>query len=724
MDDHQFQKVFNLGADFLPLDQDNNPAVIDGHQIGVTSAHRNERVVRDYLERGYGLGMAGGRVNGSDLWRCYLDVDNKTGQHEGQATLDKLQVKFGPLPNTLTVGTRNNGEHKYFFSTVPLTSKTIFGQDSGIQLKCVNGYVASPLNPGYKITQDQPIATFDNVWTQALLEEASLVAQPKGVEYFHWIADPDEAKIITAFNKQVPVRTALEMAGYTPTAPDFYCHPDGAHTDKGVHILKNDSYLKHGAKELSYHFSQNDLVQQGPYDAFGIMRIRRFDGDKAEAIKFVKDKFGPSLNGQPHPSQPKKGWPVVHRFFENLNRKPRKSLIWHRMRVMDVFFMAGDSGTYKTLDALDMAFAGATGIPHHGPGGSPAAPFQTLALLTEFANSQDDDDRALAWCRVRGRQFQRDERELMELIKKNVLWIDQMFPLDGDKHEEPDAFWAWLRGVAGPDFRPEFIILDHLANVFSDYGKDECDNVEGSKWTKGVMKFARQTQTAIGVIAHPPKSKESAVRGAGAFRNNSTGTYLYTRETEDGPVTISTSKAFSYGNGYKKLTVNIESVKLYWDDGEVIPEWRYGIVLNRVEDEEDMFGDNIQDDFGRPKSKFDPNRSGENPDQAEEPEQEDVRPERPARKTRYEIATFILEQLGARKAKGKVHQVPTTEIIAWCNCSHMTVREVLNALKVRGLVRETKPLKGKGSLWEIVPQKETNKSADGIDPTFATEDNA
>jgi hypothetical protein len=72
--------------------------------------------------------------------RCVLDVDPR---HGGDATLDALEQKHGPLPITWTVRTGGGGLH-YFFRSPQEIRNSVSQIGSGLDIRGTGGYVVSP----------------------------------------------------------------------------------------------------------------------------------------------------------------------------------------------------------------------------------------------------------------------------------------------------------------------------------------------------------------------------------------------------------------------------------------------------------------------------------------------------------------------------------------------------------------------------------------------------
>jgi hypothetical protein len=104
----------------------------------------------------------------------YLTVSDIDLHGEGEKfgngfkTLALREKELGPLPETFTVATPRDGQHRYFRTTVPLPT---WSGELGPGLDCKgtgSGLVVAPGCSGYTVVRDLPIADLPEVWQDAL----------------------------------------------------------------------------------------------------------------------------------------------------------------------------------------------------------------------------------------------------------------------------------------------------------------------------------------------------------------------------------------------------------------------------------------------------------------------------------------------------------------------------------------------------------------------------
>src|SRR5262249_51624433 len=107
----------------------------------------------------------GTRLNSGFL--TVIDIDRHGGAINGFMTLKQLEDDLGTLPETFTVKTAGDGEHRHFISSRLLPSSEGF---LGPELDCKasGGFVVAPGSTGYEIINDGPLALLPEEWELAL----------------------------------------------------------------------------------------------------------------------------------------------------------------------------------------------------------------------------------------------------------------------------------------------------------------------------------------------------------------------------------------------------------------------------------------------------------------------------------------------------------------------------------------------------------------------------
>jgi hypothetical protein len=84
------------------------------------------------------IGLATGRPLPGGGYLAVLDIDPR---NDGDSSVEELERKHGPLPDTTVVRSGGGGWHHYFCSSEPVRSRKIM---AGVDFKAVGGYVVAP----------------------------------------------------------------------------------------------------------------------------------------------------------------------------------------------------------------------------------------------------------------------------------------------------------------------------------------------------------------------------------------------------------------------------------------------------------------------------------------------------------------------------------------------------------------------------------------------------
>lgn len=130
-------RVFPLAAG------DKNPITQHGFHDATTDKEQIRRWWKKRPRSNIGI-ATGETTSGKFLTVIDLDKEHTPGQ-DGFAELYEWQKENGVLPETLTAKTGGGGNHLYFFTEKPYgIDQHIFGEESGIDVRGVGGYIVAP----------------------------------------------------------------------------------------------------------------------------------------------------------------------------------------------------------------------------------------------------------------------------------------------------------------------------------------------------------------------------------------------------------------------------------------------------------------------------------------------------------------------------------------------------------------------------------------------------
>lgn len=157
-----------LGLKFFPVDaKAKKPRIWKYRQAAST----NPAVLSNWKRRNHETDWAiltGEKMASGD---CHAVIDlDRHGEKFGNGfkTLALREKELGTLPETFTVKTPRDGEHRYFRSKIGLPT---WSGELGPGLDCKgtgSGFVVAPGSAGYTVIKDLPIATLPEQWQDAL----------------------------------------------------------------------------------------------------------------------------------------------------------------------------------------------------------------------------------------------------------------------------------------------------------------------------------------------------------------------------------------------------------------------------------------------------------------------------------------------------------------------------------------------------------------------------
>ncbi len=559
----EWQQLYDHGVKFIPVSpRTKMPAQINGHYVGVTQATRDTGLIQQWVSAGWGLGAVGGELEGTVKNLCIIDCDVK--KEDGYATMAALEAEYGSLPPTLNVISPSGGKHLYFFTGIKVGSpsdafRQKFGQPSGVDIRGHHGYCCCPPTPDYNIDDEEmtQIADLPKDWEMFLggLNDCRIKSENKSFSM------PLSPEVVTEFNKANPLSVMLPKLGYKQVGPRTYCHPFGATSPSNVVLLKNQSYLPHGAEYLSWHYGAHDEVQGGPHDSFDLFRILKHHGDWDSAIR---------------------GWKFREKFSDTISltrgatvsKSKRLEMIRSHWNQGDIVILTGVSQAYKTFFVLDAAFSMACNI--HFLGVFPVRQAQSLLVLTE--SQGDYYDRLTAWIKVRGEENNIDPEELRKRINDHCFV--RFIPLHVTNEKALADFKQLAHDKYGDRFHPAVIFFDHFsANSAVD---DENSNAAVEKYLGRLRAMVAQDNSSIVVIHHPPKGNSSSFRGASVLLNNTP--VMYDFKVDDQDRRYVEQVKCSYYNAFERYELQPTVTELYLDDRTVTPTMRGGLTVKAIPD--------------------------------------------------------------------------------------------------------------------------------------------
>ena len=162
--------ICGLGLKFFPVDaKAKKPRIWSYRQ----SASRNPALLSTWKQRNPETDWAilTGEKMASGEFNAVIDLDRHGEGEEfgnGFKTLVLRERELGTLPETFTVKTPRDGEHRHFRTKIALPT---WSGELGPGLDCKgigSGFVVAPGSAGYTVIKDLPIATLPKKWEDAL----------------------------------------------------------------------------------------------------------------------------------------------------------------------------------------------------------------------------------------------------------------------------------------------------------------------------------------------------------------------------------------------------------------------------------------------------------------------------------------------------------------------------------------------------------------------------
>ena len=189
---------------------------------------------------------------------------------------------------------------------------------------------------------------------------------------------------------------------------------------------------------------------------------------------------------------------------EVLQRPPVECLVEGVMERGTVNVMHGDSGTYKSTLALDLALSVATGTLWHGRAVKPG-----LVVYICAEGQAGMSKRLRAWIRERG---------VSENI--NLKFIEEA--VDPLSRDDVDVLCARLRTLPTP---PMLVVVDTWSACLAVGAADEDKNRDAAQGIAAFKRIAAAFGATLLIVHHEGHGARGRARGASALRNNADGTF-------------------------------------------------------------------------------------------------------------------------------------------------------------------------------------------------------
>lgn len=449
-----------------------------------------------------------------------VDIDVK-GNKGGAASLMDL-VAEGLPTDTRTVRTPSGGLHFYYRVDDARGFANRQGWREGVDVRGFNGFVFAPgaVKSGreYVVELDLPIADLPSNFADELSRARSSrfdgeIPPAPGVEpdsdvfidrVAHWLEYEAEIAVEgqgghktlltvahTCMDMGVTPQKAVElMAGYW----DFRCEPEWG--DEAIE-----------RQVLSLAKSRKD----------------RIGCSAPEARPTLADIFEP-IEGAPEPTAGDDDFRLI--FGHELKQQPpdRQWLVKDLVADRTVSILAGDGGVGKSLLALQLAAACATGRNWLG--------VETKPGPVLFVSAEDETDeinrRMLDIAKAEG--FGLDDLHRFAVVPRAGLDAVMGAP-DANGRIRPTKLWRKLE-TAVARMKPALVVLDTLADVFSG---SEIVRPEVRQFVGQVRGLALEHGCAALILAHPSLAglnSGSGTSGSTAW-SNSVRSRLYLRRPKD-----------------------------------------------------------------------------------------------------------------------------------------------------------------------------------------------
>ena len=346
------------------------------------------------IYRDHGLGVATGpQPNGQNL--IVLDID----EHgiSGTATLELLEQKHGPLPDTLEVLTGNNGRHIYLLAPPHLTIRNDAGirLGPGIDIRGDGGQVLAPptVHPNGNSYRWKPEHSPEEaVPAAAPLWLIKLITEPENAPPPTTPLSNDGDGPAARYNQRTSWDYLLTSDGWTLTRTDPSGEQHWTRPGKNTREGTSATVGYNGQDVLVVFTSSLTWLPPGAYSRFGYYACRHHNGDRSQAARaLLREEHPTTPTTLPEISEPHDrdrdllsllvDWPEFWTQDHTVAEWLAEPII-ARHRAHAIF---APGGTGKSLLALWLAANIATGTPIFGYSNQPAT-----VLYLDYEMTADD----------------------------------------------------------------------------------------------------------------------------------------------------------------------------------------------------------------------------------------------------------------------------------------------------------------------------------------------
>ena len=346
------------------------------------------------IYRDHGLGVATGpQPNGQNL--IVLDID----EHgiSGTATLELLEQKHGPLPDTLEVLTGNNGRHIYLLAPPHLTIRNDAGTrlGPGIDIRGDGGQVLAPptVHPNGNSYRWKPEHSPEEaVPAAAPLWLIKLITEPENAPPPTTPLSNDGDGPAARYNQRTSWDYLLTSDGWTLTRTDPSGEQHWTRPGKNTREGTSATVGYNGQDVLVVFTSSLTWLPPGAYSRFGYYACRHHNGDRSQAARaLLREEHPTTPTTLPEISEPHDrdrdllsllvDWPEFWTQDHTVAEWLAEPII-ARHRAHAIF---APGGTGKSLLALWLAANIATGTPIFGYSNQPAT-----VLYLDYEMTADD----------------------------------------------------------------------------------------------------------------------------------------------------------------------------------------------------------------------------------------------------------------------------------------------------------------------------------------------